>query len=307
MALLHDIQAALLDDKVGVGSILLKLRFLAAKLGVDNLEDWVRYEAEGYPRGVEVPDYRKTDVSYTGTFSNGYQTLNNVSVAPYLIREHAGDRWVDFEIRESLSVIDSMLAGKRDGAWFGIDTGNLKLLIQEKIYPDHPCIELVSRINLNAFANIQHAVRAKVLDLTLELQKTVPAAADIAVGQTVQGIGVPEKAQVEKITQNIFYGDVTNISNSGDAAQITLSVAKGDGASLITALTGKGIPEIEAKELAQIIETEKPESPKKPLGKGALAWLKKAGAKGVSEAWGIGKAALTDVAVAAAKQYWGVS
>ena len=146
----------------------------------------------------------------------------------------------------------------------------------------------------------------KVLDLTLELEKSVPAAADIIVGQAVQGIGLPEKAQVEQITQNVFYGDVTNINNSGDAAQISLSVSKGDGASLISALAGKGIPEDKAKELANIIEAEKPESPKEPLGKSATAWLKKAAAKGASEAWGIGKAALMEVAKSAAKQYWGL-
>ncbi|MER8495699.1 hypothetical protein NKH36_15640 [Mesorhizobium sp. M1312] len=296
----------MLDDRVGVGSILLKVRFLASKLGVDNLEEWVRHEAEGYPRGVEIPDYRKTAVSYTGTFSNGFQTLNNVSVAAYLIRKHGGDHWVDFEIRESLSLIDSMLAGKSDDAWYGIDTGNLKLLVQTKIYPDAPCVDLVGRIDLNAFARIQHAVRAKVLDLTLELEKNVPAAADITVGQPVQGIGEQEQAQAAQITQNTFYGDVTTINNSGDATQITLSVVKGDGASLIDALTGKGIPKDKANELAKIIEAEKPETSKEPLGKSARAWLKKAGAKGASEAWGIGKAALTEVATSAAKQYWGL-
>ncbi|MEJ8562487.1 hypothetical protein QTO30_15500 [Yoonia sp. GPGPB17] len=59
MALLHEIQAALLDDKVGVGSILLKLRFLAAKLDADILEDWVMFESEGYPDDAVIPAYRR--------------------------------------------------------------------------------------------------------------------------------------------------------------------------------------------------------------------------------------------------------
>ena len=61
----------------------------------------------------------------------------------------------------------------------------------------------------------------------------------------------------------------------------------------LSALIGKGIPEDNAKELAKIIEAEKPESPKEPLGKGAAAWLEKGG-RGKAErieAWRIGKAA----------------
>jgi hypothetical protein len=69
MALLHDIQSALLDEKVGVGSTLLKLRFLASKLGSDILEEWVKHEADGYPKDAEVPDYRITGVVYTGPLS----------------------------------------------------------------------------------------------------------------------------------------------------------------------------------------------------------------------------------------------
>ena len=104
----------------------------------------------------------------------------------------------------------------------------------------------------------------------------------------MQGIGVPEKAQVEQITQNIFYGDVTNINNSGDAAQITLSVAKGDGASFISALIGKGIPEDNAKELAKIIEAEKPESPKSLLARVRRLGWKKAGARRSRRERGLG-------------------
>lgn len=300
MALLHDIQAALLDDKVGVGAILLKLRFLASKLGVSNLEDWVKNEAEGYSREQDVPEYRKTTLTFTGTFSNGYQTLNNVSVPPYLIRKLASDRWVDFEMRESLAVIDNLIA--REGENLGIDASDLKLLIQNKIYPGLPCIELHSRIDASAFAHIQHSVRTKILDLTLELEKSVPAAASITVGQPVEVMDASEKAQVAQIVQNIFHGDVTNINNSGDAAQISLKVVKGDSASLVKALTEKGIPKLEAAELATIIEGEKPTDSKAPLGEGAKTWLSKA----ASGTWGIGKAVLTDVAIAATKQYWGL-
>jgi len=49
MSLLQEIQADLLDPKASIGPILLKLRFLAHRLGSDILEEWVKFETEGYP------------------------------------------------------------------------------------------------------------------------------------------------------------------------------------------------------------------------------------------------------------------
>lgn len=49
MSLLHDIQAAVLQDDADLGPILLKLRLLAARLGSQPLAECVKHESEGYP------------------------------------------------------------------------------------------------------------------------------------------------------------------------------------------------------------------------------------------------------------------
>ncbi|MDF1727364.1 MAG: hypothetical protein P1U53_06410, partial [Sulfitobacter sp.] len=70
MPLIHDIQTALLDENASVGPMLLKLRFLAAKLDADILEEWVQHEAEGYPDDVDVPEYRQASITCTGSFAD---------------------------------------------------------------------------------------------------------------------------------------------------------------------------------------------------------------------------------------------
>ncbi|WP_392664742.1 hypothetical protein [Amaricoccus sp. B4] len=59
MSLLREIQQSLMQEKSPIGPVLLKLRFLASRLGSDVLEEWIKYESEGYPSSSEVPDYRK--------------------------------------------------------------------------------------------------------------------------------------------------------------------------------------------------------------------------------------------------------
>jgi len=52
MSLLQQIQESVVNEKAGLGSILLKLRLLASRLGSDLLEEWVKHETEGYPKGL---------------------------------------------------------------------------------------------------------------------------------------------------------------------------------------------------------------------------------------------------------------
>lgn len=54
MSILREIPAAILQEKPDLGTILLKLRFLASRLGSEPLEDWVKFEAEGYPKDGEA-------------------------------------------------------------------------------------------------------------------------------------------------------------------------------------------------------------------------------------------------------------
>ena len=220
MALIHDIQTALLDENASVGPMLLKLRFLAAKLDADILEEWVQHEAEGYPDGIDVPEYRQTNITYTGSFANMAQQLNNVSIPSGLVESIAGGHWVSYQIRDGLPLIESQIAAAKDGSHFGIDSSNLKVLLQDKIYQGMAIIEINSKIDTGAFARVQHAVRAKTLDFTLKLERHVPSVAEIEVGTTPIKMSPDEQKNVEYLTQNIFYdfqGDVTTIHSSGDA------------------------------------------------------------------------------------------
>jgi hypothetical protein len=218
MPLIHDIQTALLDENASVGPILLKLRFLAAKLDTDILEEWVQHEAEGYPDGVDVPEYRQANITYTGSFADMAKQLNNVSIPSGLVASNAGVEWVSYQVRDGLPLIESQIAAASDGSHFAIDASNLKILLHDKIYPGMSVIEISSKIDKGAFSRVQHAVRAKTLDFTLKLEKQVPLVAEIEVGAAPVTISPDEQKNVENLTQNIFYdvrGDVTNIHSSG--------------------------------------------------------------------------------------------
>ena len=134
MALLHQIQETLLDEEKGIGPALLKFKFLAAKLGSEPLEDWVEHEMEGYPREIEVPDYRLANLAYTGNFANSAHQYTNHPIPTSLIFKHTSEEWVVHKIREGMSAIDHIVNRATSSGKLTIDTSDLVLLLQDKIF-----------------------------------------------------------------------------------------------------------------------------------------------------------------------------
>lgn len=216
MSLLREIQRSLMQEKSDIGPVLLKLRFLASRLGSGILEEWVKHESEGYPGDVDVPDYRKLNVTYKATFSGAFGSgMQNAPIPPALIKQHCGEDWVNYKMRQSVAAIDSLLEGD-DGGTLSLDASNLILLLQGKVYKDMACNSVTGMLSKAALVELQYAVRSKILELTIELEKQTPAAIHVTIGAEEE-ISADDTKTVTQLTQQIFHGDVTNIHSSGDA------------------------------------------------------------------------------------------
>jgi hypothetical protein len=288
----------------------LKLRFLAARLGSGVLEDWVQHEMNGYPENVSIPDYRTAPISYSGTFSNGYQTLTKIAIPEYIIKKYASESWLHIQIRDPLSVIDRIVAGisdsSKDNQKYGIPTGNLRLLLQDKVYHYLPMVEMYSEFSPGVFVKIQSSVRAKVLELSLELERNVPGAADIVVGKSSDAPKIDAESVSAVARQLINYGTVTTIQSSGDHATINIRVAQGSKDDLVRALTEGGLPAEDAIEFAGIVESEEADRENRTFGKRAQAWLGDKISKGGAAAWKIGLNVGTELLTKGALKFYGL-
>lgn len=152
VTLLSEVEQGVLNG-AQLGPSLLKLRFLASKLGSRPLEEWVKHETEGYPQHVDVPDYRKIGVSYRGTFTDGRRMLYDVPVASYLINRLAGEKWVRYEVRSSMSSIDELICNPPKGKSIGIESaGDLAFLLESEVYEGFSCLKLIGEL----FESIVH-------------------------------------------------------------------------------------------------------------------------------------------------------
>ena len=288
VGLLQEIQAAVLQEGADLGPILLKLRLLAARIGSQPLAEWVRHESEGYPRDAELPDYRFVPVSYTATFSGPFGSgINNAPISPYLIEKFAGKHWVRHEMRESIAAVDDLLGTSEKGGDLGLNAADLILLLQGKVYPDYACNSVNGRISRSSLASIRHSVRSRVLELTLELEKSVPDAAAVSVGPSVLPSG-PSAAAATQIAQQIIYGNFTSIAATGDGTTIQIAVTPNDAKSLAQFLSQSGMDHCDARELATLASSEKPDSNTEPMGPKVRGWLLENLKKAASGTWKMG-------------------
>lgn len=306
MSLLHQIQESVVQEGADLGSILLKLRLLASRLGSDILEEWIKHESEGYPKDIEVPSYRVVGVSYHGTWSGPFGSgINNAQIPPYLIQKYAGDKWVNFEIRESIAAVDELLKSNTDGnGTLGIDASNLILVLQGKLYEGYACNDIRASISRTSLAEIQQAVRSRILELTLELEKRIPEVAQVAFGPP--GKQETNHDKVQQISQQIIYGNVTTAVAGGHGSNIMLSIGEKDTEALIQFLEKSGIPKADATEIAMIMEMEEPSSVDEPFGEKAKSWLASNLKKAAQGTWGVGISVAIKVLSEAALKYYGL-
>ena len=306
MSLLYEIQASLMQEEdIDIGPILLKLRFLASRLGSDLLEEWVSHELDGYPEGIPVPDYRKIDVVYEGTFSDIVKVLN-VPIPRILVKKFAGEQWVTREMRQGIAEVDELIRSSKSAKdkTLHIDAADLILHLQDKIYEGMACNKIIGLVSVAKLAALQFSVRKRVLELTIQLDKIIPAAGEI----TIKNQAVRLPADIAETTthiahQTIYANNYAVISNSGAGMQSVsvFNINKGDLVAFEKALIEGGIAEVDAAELAQIVSREDPHSKEEPFGERAKAWLAKNIEKATKGSWQIGKEVamrlLTEVAM----------
>ncbi|MDH2291566.1 hypothetical protein QD172_09930 [Cobetia sp. 10Alg 146] len=305
MSLLHQVQESVVQEGSDLGSVLLKLRLLAARLGSEILEEWVKHESEGYPKEAELPDYRIIGVSYRGTFSGPFGSgIKNAPIPSYLIEKFAGASWTNYEIRESISAVDELVKRSADGGSLGIDASNLILLLQGNVYENYACNEIAGNISRVSLSEIQQAVRSRILELTLQLEKSIPAAVHITFGAPKSERTNSKK--VQQITQQIIYGNVTTAVAGDHGSSISVIVEERNRESIVGFLEAAGIPKDDAAEFAEIVDAEEPTSEDEPFGEGAKNWVASNLKKATEGTWNIGVSVATTVLAEAALKFYGI-
>ena len=207
-------------------------------------------------------------------------------------------------MRDSIAAIDALLKhSDDDDGDIGIDASNLILSLQGKVFKEHVCIKVNGIISRVAVATLQYAVRQRILELTLELEKTLPISSKITAGWA-DSKPSHSPDQVTKIYHQTIFGDGSSIVNSGRDTSVLISNPPRDDKAFIENLIKAGIPERDASDLADIMASEEPTNEVEPFGVRAKSWLVKNIKKAADGTWKVGISVATNILTEAASRYY---
>lgn len=296
MSLLHEIQAALLQEGTSLAPILLKLRLLAARLGSQPLAEWIRHESEGYPESADIPSYRIIPAAYTANFSGPLgSAIRNAPIPQHIVQQLAGEKWVNYEVRESIAAIDDIITMSKISGVIEFNAHNLIFRFQGKVYETFACNSVTGSLSRASFASIRHTVSSRVLELTIELEKSFQDISLVTINPTATLPSTINAATVSQITQQIIFGNMTAITSNGDNAAINVSVTPRDEKSLEQFLISSGMAKEDAEELANLAASESPDNTAEPMGPRVRNWLVDNLKKAASGTWKMGIVVATDI------------
>lgn len=250
---------ALIDGASGdtaVTTLLRKVKVVASRAEVPALDDWVDHELDGYPPGVELPEYRgpfEAEVLgiFSGPFGSGLQNAPIPSVG--FPKDYRDGPLFNITYTQSIAQIQELAAGEGSlqAPWpaNAIALTN-SLMAQGKVslYNDMGLQQAWRVVSRSQIVAIVDTVRTRILDLALTMERDNPQA-----GESGGPALTPEAKQT--IVTNIFGGTPNVAVASSDFSQ-SVAIAKGDADSLSSQLSAIGLPREEIEALWGAIEAD---------------------------------------------------
>lgn len=95
-----------------IETALKRAKVILSELYCKEILDWINYELQGYPEGVEIPEYRKVSGNLKGSYFKGsiasHIIYNNIPLPLGDMPEDGKEALLTCEIRQSIAALKSM-------------------------------------------------------------------------------------------------------------------------------------------------------------------------------------------------------
>ncbi len=303
MSLIEDIQNAAVDSKTDLATLLRMCKVLASRLDSTPLADWIGWESDGYPREVEVPDYRLLEPLYRGDFSGPmFSMLKNVNIPLRYFHEGIREVIQKWHCRQSIASIQSFVDSDDHDGWVQMGSENLAPFMSKELYVGMDCLNAKAVVPVSVFIEIKNNVRNRILDFALTIAKEDPLAGDSSDSDNT--LIPPEKAN--QIFNTHVYGGSTNIVGHATNSNISFNISQGNFAALKEALQDSGVEENDIAELQTALELDTPPTQKGAFGSAVSTWIGGMVGKAANGSWNISVSAAGNVLGKLIENYYGL-
>lgn len=307
MTILEDIQNTAVDGRSDLASILRKCKLLAARLNSKPLEDWVIWESNGYPEGIEVPDYRVWSLEVRGHFAGPFgSAIRNAPIPIDLlsfISKESRDTYKNWQCRLSVANIEETLRNsERDRV--SVSTGNLAVVIGTRLYEDgvYNCVQTWAEFGRGHLVELLNTVRNRILDFALAMEKENPSAGEKGEKELAE---VTAPSKVTQIFNTTVYGGAAQVVGTATNSRIGLKLKAQDFSALQKILHDMGVEKPDIDELKLALDQE-PVPKTKGFGPKVSSWIGKMVGKAAEGGWQISAGAAGDLLAKLITQYYGI-
>lgn len=158
MSLVLDLQKELYDNKISAEEALRKAYVISRKLNINDMNEWINNELNGYQNMKDIPNYR----NITGTVEayNFYHGWYPVKFSNLDVKELLSNIKLDFSISE----MESMIKNSKTGIIY-LNTGGTSYLVGELN------TKVRFQTSTHTFIGITNRVKNIILDWTLQLDE----------------------------------------------------------------------------------------------------------------------------------------
>jgi hypothetical protein len=158
-----ELQEMARSDRTSVTELLRYAKTVASKLRLDDFEEWITREKDGYPDPREVPSYRLIPTQLM-LKEQGYRPV------PWGNKTHHAKHFSETPFAQPVNQIHRLIEKVKNPYLDGSVIPE-EWAILEKDFPGISRYNLVRQMSAASVAAILDAVRDRILDWTLELEK----------------------------------------------------------------------------------------------------------------------------------------
>lgn len=269
--------ARLIDDAAGsavpVDELLRRLKVVATRARIPELEAWVQKELDGYDDATDLPEYRGPFAGHVLGFFSGFfgSSAKNVPIGPMAFPvEYRTGRLFEVRFFDGVAALESLAAAEAELRipW----PADALLLVQHLVargevdMNGHVLQEAHQVISRSTVVGILRTVRDRVLALALRLEQENPHLGEAGAEAASPSVG--------KDVQIIVHGGQPNIAVASQHFSQTVTVQPGDRASLLSQLRSAGVEEADLATLEEALDADDTEG-QAGAGPGhrVLGWL----------------------------------
>jgi hypothetical protein len=194
-------------ERDDVQTVLRKARRVASKLGVDDINQWLKLEQEGYGDKVQVPKYRRVTAALVFK-TMGYVPIGMGYAATGVI-DFPGGIVAERNIRDSMSRVVQMIATPLSEDLFMTIDEEAVAPLRRRFDPQYSQqLTFMLRLNRDQICSIPDSVKDRVLDWSLTLERRGVLGENMTFNET-------EKAEAHNITFNINNSQIEQLNNMG--------------------------------------------------------------------------------------------